>query len=260
MVGSRVLELQGVHNFRDCGGYNLKGGGRLKPGVLWRSGQHHGATDADLARINALGLAHIVDLRTDRERTLMPCRRPEQFAGQVHFVADGSDIQAPHVAAAIREAHSPDVMRDNMASTYRTMPSRPKLVEAIRLYLDLVASGDGPVLINCMAGKDRTGWSVAMLHSAVGVHRDDIIADYLLTNTAGDSEARIQAGIRSSSAWTNKLSEEAIRVMMAVEARYLEAALDTAIAEHGSLEAYQRDVLGVDEAKRERLVAVLTEA
>ena len=52
-----MLDLEGVYNFRDYGGYPVAGGGRLKRGLLWRSGQHHDATDADLERIAALKLA-----------------------------------------------------------------------------------------------------------------------------------------------------------------------------------------------------------
>ncbi len=36
----RVINFQGIHNFRDYGGYAVKGGGRLKRDKLWRSGQH----------------------------------------------------------------------------------------------------------------------------------------------------------------------------------------------------------------------------
>ncbi|MCX7864990.1 MAG: tyrosine-protein phosphatase, partial [Novosphingobium sp.] len=62
MKEDRVLELQGVHNFRDYGGYAVRGGGRLKRGLLWRSGQHHRATDDDLARIVQLGLVNVLSL------------------------------------------------------------------------------------------------------------------------------------------------------------------------------------------------------
>ncbi|MFD2136043.1 tyrosine-protein phosphatase [Novosphingobium resinovorum] len=43
---------------------------------MWRSGQHYGASDADLERISALELASVFDLRTSKERTVHPCRRP----------------------------------------------------------------------------------------------------------------------------------------------------------------------------------------
>src|SRR6188472_2975225 len=100
----RVLALQGVHNFRDYGGYPVTGGGRLRRGLLWRSGQHHGATDSDLERIAALELASVFDLRSSKERTIHPCRRPTGFAGTVHIGEDPparvKEHSAPHVAAA----------------------------------------------------------------------------------------------------------------------------------------------------------------
>lgn len=99
MQAQRVVDLAGVHNFRDYGDYALTGGSRLKRGLLWRSGQHHEASDADLAVIESLGLAQVFDLRSDRERASHPCRRPEGWAGKVLFEADSTDVMAPHIAA-----------------------------------------------------------------------------------------------------------------------------------------------------------------
>src|SRR3546814_10609086 len=81
----RFLSLEGVHKFRDCGGYAVAGGGRLRRGVLWRSGQHHGATDSDLDRIAGLGLASVFDLRTPKERETHPCRRPSGFEAELFY-------------------------------------------------------------------------------------------------------------------------------------------------------------------------------
>lgn len=56
-----------------------------------------------------------------------------------------------------------------------------------------VAESDGPTLVHCAAGKDRTGVSIAMVLALLGVSRDDIIADYLLTAQNEDQiEARFQ--------------------------------------------------------------------
>jgi len=84
MTETRVLTLQGVHNFRDYGGY-AAAGGRVKRGLLWRSGQHVDASAADLAAIDALGLAHVIDLRGNAERTNAPCARAPGFCAEVHF-------------------------------------------------------------------------------------------------------------------------------------------------------------------------------
>ena len=261
----RVLALEGVHNFRDYGGYAVPGGGRIRRGVLWRSGQHHGATDADLPRIAALGLASVFDLRSGKERTVHPCRRPEGFAAVVHVPADmaarpDAPASAPHVAAAQttrqRDAAS---TRESMRRNYGGIAFRPELVAMTCKMLTELGAGRGPSLVNCMAGKDRTGIAVAMVHLALGVHRDDVIADYLLTNTAGDVEARIASGAETVRTIRGALDPEVVRVLMGVEAEYLESAFAAIAERHGSLDGYLRDVLGADDAVRGRLRDALVE-
>ena len=126
-------------------------------------------------------------------------------------------------------------------------------------YLSRLAEGHGPSLVNCMAGKDRTGIAVAMLHLAVGVHRDDVVEDYLLTNTAGDPEARIAAGAETIRAVTGQLDDAVLRVLMGVQPEYLETALAAIEERHGSIDAYLEEALGIDAATRDRLRAELVE-
>ena len=258
---SRVIAFSGIHNFRDYGGYGVAGGGRLKRGVLWRSGQHHGASEADLDRLSGLDIATVFDLRSAVERASHPCRRPAGFAAKVLTIeeppASASTRQlsaAPHVAAAQTPGgRDAEGMKRLLAHSYATIPFRPALVAAMRRYLALLAQDARPSLIHCMAGKDRTGFAVAMLHRAVGVHRDDVMADYLLTNSAGDVEARIVAGGEVVMARSGPVAPEALRVLMGVEPEYLESAFAGIAERHGSEDAYLRDVLGADEPLRERL-------
>jgi protein-tyrosine phosphatase len=261
MHQDRVLILEGVHNFRDFGGYAVSGGGRLKRGLLWRSGQHHGASDADLDRIAALGLADVFDLRSATERETHPCRRPDGFAARVHVPEQPTKLLAPHVAAAAttrqRDAAS---TREGMRRNYGMIAFRPELVGALRGYLAVLADGRGPSLVNCMAGKDRTGIAVAMVQLAAGVHRDDVIADYVLTNTAGDSEARIAAGAETIKAVARQMDPEVLRVIMGVEPEYMESAFATIAEKHGSVDDYLRDALGADDTLRARLREQLVEA
>ena len=259
MLSQKVMNLACIHNFRDYGGYALTGGSRLKSGLLWRSGQHFEASDADLALLDGLNLTHVFDLRSDRERASHPCRRSERFAGRVMFEADATDILAPHAAAVSGLCRDPETTRENMRVSYRGMPNRPKLSAAIRAYLQTLADNGGASLINCMAGKDRTGFAVAMFHHAVGVHHDDIIADYLLTNSAGNQAARIAAGRRSVSGIVSDIDDDALCVLMGVEAEYLEIAFSQIVSDHGSIDAYQAATFGVDEAQKEQLRAQLAE-
>lgn len=256
MHKDRVLPLQGVHNFRDYGGYPVVGAGRVKHGLLWRSGQHCEASEDDLGQIARLGLAHVFDLRSDRERESHPCRRPAQFRAAIHTLADGSANQAPHVSSARRDA---ETTRATMRRSYEGIAFRPLLVAMIGNMFAQLARGDGPSLVNCMAGKDRTGFAVAMVHHALGVHRDDILADYLLTNSAGNPLERIEAGQRSIRSIIGDIDPEALRVLMSVEPEYLETAFASVSERHGSLDAYQAEVLGLDDGLRERLRSALIE-
>lgn len=271
----RVLALQGVHNFRDYGGYVVAGGGRVRRGVLWRSGQHGAATDDDLAVIDRIGLQVVYDLRSGVERQLAPCRRPAGFTGRLVAIdadtrglatpapetseADTPAPAAPHVAAVSSRRRDAASTREALRGSYRNLPFRTSLLAMMRLYLAGLARDDGASLINCMAGKDRTGMAVAMLHSALGVHHDDIMADYLLTNSAGDVEARIAAGGEAIRATIGELEPDVLRAMMGVEAEYLETAFAAIREQHGTQDAFLEQALGVDPAMRTALRARLVE-
>ena len=262
MHDDRVLLLDGVHNFRDYGGYAVVAGGRLRPGILWRSGQHVGASDADLEKIAGLGLADVFDLRTAHERTVHPCRRPAGFAAAIHHPDEASRELAPHVKAAVAgvtQQRDAAATRESMRRNYGSIAYRPELIAMMRLMLARLADASGPSLVNCMAGKDRTGIAVAMVQLAAGVHRDDVIADYVLTNTAGNIEARIAAGAESIKATSSALTPEVLKVIMGVEPEYLESAFSAIADREGSLEAYLANVLGADDALRARLKHALVE-
>lgn len=262
MSADRVVDLEGVHNFRDYGGYAVSGGGRLKRGVLWRSGQHHGATDSDLERIAALNLASVFDMRSSKERGTHPCRRPERFAAQVHYAEDPTLANALHLKSAKtkeREQMTAAQVREGMRSNYGKIAFRPELLAIMRIFFAELAQGKGPSLVNCMAGKDRTGIAAAMVHLATGVHRDDAIADYVLTNSAGDVEARIASGAKTIREMNGTVDLDVVRVIMGVEAEYLESAFAMIAEKHGSIDGYLAEALGVDDAMRERLRAAVVE-
>jgi protein tyrosine/serine phosphatase len=253
-MNERVLPLEGIHNFRDYGGYALAGGGRLKSGILWRSGQHVDASSADLDRVHQLSLVTVIDLRGDSERASYPCTRHPEFGAAVLF-AEGETVggHAPHVEAA-QAVETADQARAAMTQLYKLMPFRPNLITVFRLYLTALAQQQTPSLIHCLAGKDRTGLAVALVHHLTGVHQDDMMADYLLTNTAGNIERRIAAGataVRDN--FGHRMSDDAVRTLMSVDAAYLEAALASIVDTHGSVENYARDVLSVDAAMRDAL-------
>jgi protein tyrosine/serine phosphatase len=95
---------------------------------------------------------------------------------------------------------------------------------------------------------------VALLHFALGVHQDDLLEDYLLTNTAGDGEARVEAVRRDlNQRFAAQLSEEAVRVVTSVEAEYLDCAFNAISERFGSVDDYLSRGLQLTAAVREAI-------
>ncbi|MDP3907081.1 tyrosine-protein phosphatase [Novosphingobium sp.] len=256
MTETRVLPLSGIHNFRDYGLYPVAGGGRVRAGLLWRSAQHGDATDADLDTVKGLGIGTVVDLRGNSERDANPCRRYPGFAAEVLF-HDG-ETAGLHVQAAASNPSATEA-RAAMQRLYEGIAYRPTLTPMISCYFNVLRQRDDASLVHCVAGKDRTGFAVALLHHVLGVHADDIMADYLLTNVAGNIDRRIAAGAEQIRARYGAIDEATIRTLMGVEPEYLDTAFQAIRASHGSVDAYLADVIGLDDAAqgqlRERFVA-----
>lgn len=257
---NRVVALEGIHNFRDYGGYSARDGARIKSGLLWRSGQHVHATEDDLASIAALDIRTVIDLRGDSERAEHPCARHPEFDAVVLFAPGETvmeEVGAPHVEAAKNVTTSAEA-HEAMVRLYKTMPFRPKLVEVFQLYVDALANRDGASLLHCLAGKDRTGIAAALVHNLLGVHPDDAMADYLLTNTVPGQARRIEAGARTvRENFGRTMDDAAVRTLMSVHPEFLETAFAAILEKFGSVGAYAQAVLGVTPAKLARIEARL---
>jgi protein tyrosine/serine phosphatase len=250
----RMLTLDGVENFRDYGGYPAAFGRRVRAGRLYRSAHHGGASDADLERIDALGLHVLVDLRRPGERERNPNRLGPRFSGRVIDNDEGDKPLDEFHSHMLTSDHSVESMRDFMRKYYRHAPFEPRHIDLYHRYFAALSEADGPVLIHCAAGKDRTGLLAALTHRLLGVCEDDMVADYLLTN----DHARFERRAPLFAAWVQDLtgrtpSREAMFAGMGVEAEYLHLAFDAIEARYGSVDGYLELALGVDAALKSRI-------
>lgn len=175
-VAERIVQLEQGTNFRDLGGYPAADGRHVRWGMLYRSGGQAMLTDADVAEIKGLGIANLVDLRSDEERSLAPTRLdgiPYQAVGY----SMGAFQMEPGALQAMKE--NPGAI---LIGAYHTLPEL--IAPQIRIVFRTMLAHQGPLLYNCSAGQDRTGLVSALILSALGVPRDRIYADYVLTTTA----------------------------------------------------------------------------
>ena len=250
----RLVPFDRVLNFRDFGGWETADGAKIARGKLFRSAAFHDATEADIARLNAMDLRFLVDLRRPEERAHEPSKW-ESESCRVIFNEEGASGPSlpPHLVALLESDLTPQSTRDYMVSLYREIPLDPRV---IRLYRDWFAElGEGGAgVVHCAAGKDRTGVICALTLIALGVDEETVFADYEFTNAAVDLEKRmpkIQA--RMEERLSRKLDPAALRPMLGVEVDYLRTALDTIDARYGSALNYMEQELGVGARERATL-------
>lgn len=255
---TRHIAFEAVENFRDYGDYAAAGGRRLKRGLLYRSAAHATATDADLEKMAALKLAAIVDLRRKNERERAPSRRHPQFSGRVIFTDEGDVGEDPWQLFLKQSDLSAEAFRGYMFDYYDDAPFVDRHLYLYSQYFKALAELDGPVLIHCAAGKDRTGILAALTHHLAGVSDEDIVSDFMLTNDPERMAKRLPVIMQAMTETTGRTpTEGAVMVAMSVEEGYLERAFAAIKARYGSTDAYLERALGVDAALRERLEARL---
>lgn len=240
--------FSGIENFRDFGGFEGRHGS-VREGLLLRSGHHASASDQDLALLDGLGIATIVDLRRPAERDGQPSRRSPGFRGAV-LVSGLGGHEGPHREFLNRGDLSDAAIARFLDEFYRTAPFDPAHLE---LFAGAFAAlEEGNLLIHCTQGKDRTGLLAALIQTALGADPDLVMAEFLKTNAVMLTESRIARMTMGLKAMTGaEPSAAAIRALLGVDASHLAAAFAAIDAQAGGIDAYL-ERLGVD---RPRLLA-----
>jgi len=249
---SPLLPLEGGFNLRDMGGYATADGRSVRRGMLYRSGVMSMLTEADERYLAGLGIATVCDLRRPGERRRDPTRWCEP-AGVFYWSRDhdaSSGVLGELLRGEVRDAAG---MRAKMLALYRDI-----LVDHAPSYqflFDRLAAGRVPLLFNCSAGKDRTGIAAALILSALGVSRETIVEDYLLTNVHADF-TRLIGGWREAADPYASVDPDILRPLFAADADYLTVAFDSLDRDHGGIDSYLA-AIGVDAPVRARLQALL---
>jgi protein tyrosine/serine phosphatase len=253
MIADRVLPLSGIHNFRDFGGWLGADGRQVRTGLLYRSGQHVEASDADLAAIDALDIRTVIDLRGEGERARNPCRRVEGWDGDVLFYEGETSSSPPHMDIT-PETTTAEFARERMLAVYTRMPVNPAMQTMFARYLRALVERDGASLVHCFAGKDRTGIAATLVLHILGVSEADQRAEFLRTNDAPTIDVLRRQSVPGIEARLGRtLDEEGIRALLEVHGDYLDRFHAIVNESYGSLDAWLEAEIGVDDALREAL-------
>ena len=255
----RACRLIGAPNARDLGGLPTTDGRTVKRGRLIRSGSLWRLTESDIVSLREMRLRTVVDFRSDREISEKP-DLPIPDAEWIHcpilpqLTGVTRELDEDGVPSYFRMAMTIGMDAENwMAGLYLPLVESDYSREHYRAFFRLLLQPrDGALLYHCTVGKDRVGVGTMLLLSALGVDRDAIMQDYLLTNvyTARDREKTCAEMLQYTS---DPAAQFAMEAFESVRERYLNNAYCSIEEGFGSVEHYLREVLLIGDVERGEL-------
>jgi protein-tyrosine phosphatase len=257
LATERKLGLQGTPNFRDFGGYDTADGKRVKWGYLFRSGQLSELSDRDIDLLATLELDLVCDFRREEEQITDPSRLPGQRPLKIASlpIIPGSNSrffeQAEHQGGE-RLTFGRQAMFDFMLEINRDFAEGQRDTYA-QMFREILALQDARFLVHCAAGKDRTGFAAALVLLALGVPREVVMRDYMLTGRFFSPETQMRRLQRKYG--MEHVDADAVRPMLEVHEDYLARGLASIEGNYGSVERYLQEALKVGSAELAELRA-----
>jgi protein tyrosine/serine phosphatase len=227
----RRLEWEGCLNVRDVGGLVRADNIRRLSDEGWRALREH-------------GVRRIVDLRFPEE---LAEDEPFEAPVEVVHISLLGDSRTPEWETEFNAAmDSAESAEEYLVWSYLEFLERYRDRFA-RVFEAIARAPDGPVLVHCLGGKDRTGIVVALALRVAGVPLEDVVADYAAT------EANLEP---RSTPWVASAPDDVERrrreLMVPTPPGAMRRVLEEIERRHGSASGYLRDA-GVAEADIERL-------
>lgn len=266
VFAQQFIPVEGIVNARDLGGYEVQGGFSVKTGKLIRAAHLADATDADIAYLESIPVALVVDFRTDME---MKGKADRDIPGAkyVHLPVDVSgssritdeektslaggqkfDVRDIVVYAAFNEKAQALV-----EAMYPTLLFNPDCQRQFASFFRMVLeTEDGAVIYHCSQGKDRTGVASALLLAALGADRETIVADFDATNRVYEKDVKEYSQRVIANGGTEK-ELAVVKAFLGCNTENFIKVLDAVEEQYGSLENYLKGPIGLSEADLETL-------
>lgn len=253
------ITLSGQRNARDLGGIVSADGRRIRAGKFIRSAALDNLRASDVeVLLDKYHVNTIIDLRTNQEQR----ERPDtHLPGATYYslpplaeaalgITRETGVNPTRV---LRQGFTPEELSEflpDLSELYANFVTVPHSVEQLRAIMQVLVHQseiDGACIYHCTAGKDRTGVVSALLLEALGVPRESIMADYVLTNMVAKHDANkyhLLIGVLLRS----KEAAATMRHVFLAEEKYLQAMYDAIDATYGSVNVFLSEQMGLDDA------------
>ena len=228
VASERLLPMEGAYNVRDMGGYQTTDGKSVKWGMVFRSGDLNKLTDNDLSYLANVGIKTIVDFRDEDEKESAPDKLPSTHLRSYEFpISAGNVIDMSKITS--EEAAAQALIDGNVFFVEECQE------QYSNFFAELMKAENPPLLFHCSAGKDRAGLASALFLASLGVDKETIIKDYLL-----------------SGEYVREKYKDLVEAMpilgpvFTVKTEYIETAFQTIDSKYGGIEKFLSENLNVD--------------
>lgn len=260
LVGERTLPVEGMNNFRDMGGYETEDGHHVKWGKLYRSDHIHNAKENGLEYLRKLGIHTIIDYRSPDEQSKYPnkvisenvktyCLDPSAHTAELaaQFTSSKESEDENLVNKIIDQKNKGQLVNryDIVMEQYGNFVSKEKSTQAFKEMLNIAADPASSAMVqHCRGGKDRTGFGSMLLLGLLGVKKEDLIYDYMLTHTNRIKRNNFKMNIYRKFT-SDPVVLDYLYSLIDTRSEFIEASYDAIINTYHSIEAYAKQELGI---------------
>lgn len=259
MYNITKIQLEGVHNTRDLGGFKSLDGRKIRYNKLIRSGELYNLSQNDKKTLlNEYNLKTIIDFRTETERN----EKPDPILNGVNVILN--PILQEKTLGITKENNSQtdsnsilleSIDKSNfdgekyMMNIYKSIICDEFSLKQYRKFFDiLLEMNDGAILWHCSAGKDRVGVGTALLLSALDIPQEVIIQDYLMVNEFTKKQIDSLVNIISHKV-TNINDISQIQAIFMVKKSYIQSVFNTIDANFGSMKNFLKIKMNLSSEK-----------
>jgi len=247
-VSERHIATDRISNLRDLGGYFRGKTRQMKWAKLYRSGALAWMSEKDEVTLDSLHIKTIVDLRDERTTPLL---RTKYNADQtIHLGLHMLSIDTVRQKILNDQMKKGDVLI-SLQDMYAHVLEKDT-TSLIQLFDILTDEERYPLLYHCFLGKDHAGLVSILILEALGIDRELIFYDYMLSNQFIDFSRIISK--------TSDLSHEAeapLATLISANEQLFNFVYDKVRMDYGSMNQYLSNVLHVTDKKREKLREIL---
>ena len=259
IVAERKLIINDLDNFRDLGGIKTMDNRYVNWGKFYRSDALNELLTSSFPYIEDLHINKVFDLRSEFEiekakDNLPPTITYEHFP---IFADDDSGMLQGLQQKLEKGTFTQEEAEDLMMQTYESF-ANDDAQKFNTLLHQIIVQDSKPNVFHCTAGKDRTGYTAAMILALLKVDRQTILDEYDMTNFYTEAKIKDYIANVDKLGYGTNIQPGAIAAVMSVNKKYLEKCFAIIDSTYGGIDAYIKNQLGFSDQEREAIIQKYT--